>query len=167
MKKEFIAASAVERLRLSEEKARARRGAEAEAVRVIARLEVEDETRRREDALRDAEINLARFGDVAEPIKRSWLAKVLRNVDVVVMGRSELEAVVAVCREQLERLRSVEGPERLRRADELSTLLLQGASTHAREGDVPRIAVVEAAPIGESSPTSAKSNGRTARSPFG
>lgn len=176
--KKLLAASPVERKRLVEARTSAQRRSQADALGVVVRLEVEADHRRAEAALIEAEVNLARFGDVAEPIKRGFFAKLL-NVGIVVQGKREFEAMVAARRAQLERLRTVEGPERIRRADELAGLIRAGAANPAeaastpgtaREEDEPAIEIAEPAnelngaphPVAERKP-----NGRSARSPFG
>jgi hypothetical protein len=170
-----LAASPSERKRLVQARASARRRAQADALGVVARLEVEADHRRAEDALVEAEVNLARFGDVSEPIKRGFFATLLK-VGVVVQGKREFEAVVDARRAQLERLRAVSGPERIRRADELTGLI---RAVEARPPDAapppedaPAIEVTEqpakdaGAPAVPAAPER-KPNGRSARSPFG
>lgn len=170
-----LAASPAERKRLVEARASARRRAQADALGVVARLEVEADHRRAEAALVEAEVNLARFGDVAEPIKRGFFAKLLK-VGIVVQGKREFEAMVDARRAQLERLRAVDGPERIRRADELAGLI---RAVEARAPDpappppaAPAVEVTEqpAEDSGAAAPSPAperKPNGRSARSPFG
>lgn len=173
-----LAASPVERKRLADARTWALRRAQADALGVVVRLEVEADHRRAEAALVEAEVNLARFGDVAEPIKRGFFARLLK-VGIVVQGKREFEAMVAARRAQLERLRTVEGPERIRRADELAGLIRAGAASPAEaasapgtagEEDEPAIEIAEPVKEIEAAPhpvAERKPNGRSARSPFG
>ena len=173
-----LAASPVERKRLADARTWARRRAQADAFGVVVRLEVEADYRRAEAALVEAEVNLARFGDVGEPIKRGFFDRLLK-VGIVVQGKREFEAMVAARRDQLERLRTTEGPERIRRADELAGLIRAGTASPAetasdaetaREKDAPTMEIAEPVnelngaphPVAERKP-----NGRSARSPFG
>lgn len=176
--RKLLAASPVERKRLVEARTSARHRSQADALVVVVRLEVEADHRRAEAALIEAEVNLARFGDVAEPIKRGFFAKLLK-VGIVVQGKREFEAMVAARRAQLERLRTVEGPERIRRGDELAELIRAGAASSAeateppgtaREEDEPAIEIAEPVKEIEAAPhpvAERKPNGRSARSPFG
>jgi hypothetical protein len=177
-----LAASPAERSRLAETRTSVRRRSQADALGVVVRLEVEADHRRAEAALVEAEVNLARFGDVAEPIKRGFFAKLLK-VGIVVQGKREFEAMVAARRAQLERLRTTEGPERIRRADELAGLIRAGAASPAETASAPETARAKDAPAMEPAmeivepvneieaapPPVAerKPNGRSARSPFG
>ena len=159
-----------------------RLGAAAQFVRVASRLQLAKELLSLESDLRRAELVVARLGTLADAAQKSMIARFLEKISAVVLGSRELEATSKALRTQLERLRNVEGPARLRLADEIAKLLGQSRKSETGDGGTKGAIEVEEMPArgtaldleleAEGAPASATpkngtSQGRASRSPFG
>ncbi|MDB4954439.1 MAG: hypothetical protein JWO36_2008 [Myxococcales bacterium] len=160
--------STEERRHLMDEQRSARMHALARTALVLAQLEIEARIVMAEADLRAAEVGSG--GPPRAPQKRGFLSWFSRRD--IPSASQESDTLVKARRAQLERLRTVEGPEALKRAHQLAEALIAPLAEAETDGARPRPIVIErpATPTSAELPETPKpphANGRPARSPIG